>query len=181
MAHGARFALAASNPPPPRGRSRRRGAARRVRWWTCAPAVEGGKSCKKNPRHSLRQPHRSYFSHSLFLALSAASYTLPSSSFSRSTPAGNRRLYLSTGHAVAPRPPPFALARSLARSLLSRSPFSPASSFFVPILYPRAFKRDVCMYGLVYAAFMWNSWGEHRERRLITRCQRNARRSRVCV
>lgn len=44
-------------------------------------------------------------------------------------------------------------------------------------LSSRAFKRDVCMYGLVYAAFMWNSWGEHREKRLITRCQRNARRS----
>lgn len=61
MARGARFALAASNPPPPRGRSRRR----RVRWWTCAPVIEGGKSCKKNPRHSAPTSSALFLSFSL--------------------------------------------------------------------------------------------------------------------
>lgn len=176
MARGARFALVASNPPPPRGLSRRR-----VRWWTCAPAIEGGKSCKKNPRHSTPT------SSALFLPFSLSRsfrrfLTLRCPPF-RSTPAGNRRrLYLSAGHAVASLLP-ILLVFSL--SLPRPLPLSlPLFLFFVLRLDPlssRTFKRDVCMYGPVYAAFMWNSWGEHREKRLITRCQRNARRPCVCV
>lgn len=107
MARGARFALAASNPPPPRGRSRRR----RVRWWTCAPAIEGGKSCKKNPRHSAPTSSALFLPFSLSRSFSPLP-TLRRPRF-RSTPAGNRRrLYLSAGH-VAPPPPPVLLVLPL--------------------------------------------------------------------
>lgn len=61
MARGARFALAASNPPPPRGRRQCSGGHTPL-------YTQGGKSCKKNPRHSVcaPQPHRPL---SLFYAL----------------------------------------------------------------------------------------------------------------
>lgn len=171
MARGARFALAASNPPPPRGRSRRR-----VRWWTCAPAIEGGKSCKKNPRHSAPTSSALFLSFSLSRSFSPLP-TLRRLRF-RSTPAGNRRrLYLSAGHAVAPRPPdpprpslfgPL-LALSLSFVLLRLDPF----------ILARLKGTYVCMASCT--PLLCGILGASIERGDLSRAVRGTRPVRVCV
>lgn len=131
MARGARFALAASNPPPPRGRRQCSGGHTPL-------YTEGGKSCKKNPRHSLCAR--------LNLIGPLLSFTLfhVSSVFSLfSTPAGNRRrLYLSAGHVVAFRPPcPFFFSLFLSPSCAYLS-----SSYLVPVFILARLKGTyVCM------------------------------------
>lgn len=165
MARGARFALAASNPPPPRGRRQCSGGHTPL-------YTEGGKLCKKNPRHSL----------SLSLCVCAClnligplflSFTL-FRSFLFSTPAGNRRrIYLSAGHVVVSRPPcSFFSSLSLSSFLL----YLPLLLLSPLGLYPRAFKRDVCMYGRVYAGFYVEFLGRASREETYHAAVRNARR-----
>lgn len=87
-------------------------------------------------------------------------------SFLFSTPADNRRrLYLSAGHVVVSRSSgPFFSSLSLfLPSLLHLSFF-----YLVPVfILARLTGTYVCMAACT-PAFMWNSWDEHQERRLIT-------------
>lgn len=106
MARDARFALAASNPPPPRGRRQCSGGHTPL-------YTEGGKSCKKKPRHSLCARLNLIGTFRERRRASRSSTLLPSFS-SFQPPANRRRLYLSAGHVVASRPPcPFFLSLSL--------------------------------------------------------------------
>lgn len=102
-----------------------------VRWWTYA-VIEGRKSCKKNPRHSVPTSSAFFFSFSHFPPL-----FLP---FPFPNHAGNRRrLYLSAVH-VAVRLIPFIHPTS-ARSL---SLFF-VSSFFLVFILARLKGTYICM------------------------------------